>query len=174
MAMEVASGGRSASYRAIWIREVAWMGAVYWVGAFALAGILDKALGQELLGKAMLFILGLGLAAAMAPVLLRMRSLSFPIQALIGLLLAMVATAIYVAADVALFRYAYFTDWMSYAPRVIAGNALFRWWIFFGWACLLVGLTYSHEIRDREARLFAAREEALAAQMRALRYRWAG
>jgi two-component system LytT family sensor kinase len=169
-AMAMASGGKPASYRKTWIREVAWMGALYWVGAFLLAGMLDDTLETELFGKTILFILGLGLAALMAPALLRMRRLSFPLQAVIGLLIAMAATAIYVAADVALFRHGYFTDWINYAPRVIASNALFRWWIFFGWACLLVGLTYSHEIRDREARLFAAREEALTAQMRALRY----
>ncbi|MBY8823880.1 sensor histidine kinase [Sphingomonas colocasiae] len=170
MTTEVASGRASAFDRRSWWREAGWIGVLYWVGAFLLAGALDEALGQELFGKMMLFALGLGLAALMAPVLMRTRRLSFPLQALIGLLLAIAATAIYVAADIALFRYDYFTDWGSYTVRVIAGNALFRWWIFFGWACLLLGLTYSHEIRDRDARLSAAREEALAAQMRALRY----
>jgi two-component system, LytTR family, sensor kinase len=44
------------------------------------------------------------------------------------------------------------------------------WAAFFGWACVFLTLLYSFDVRDRERRLAAVREEALSAQMRALRY----
>lgn len=44
------------------------------------------------------------------------------------------------------------------------------WAVFFGWSCAFLTLLYSFDVRDRERRLAAVREEALAAQMRALRY----
>jgi hypothetical protein len=42
--------------------------------------------------------------------------------------------------------------------------------MYFGWSCLFLTLLYSFDVRDRERRLAAVREEALSAQMRALRY----
>jgi two-component system, LytTR family, sensor kinase len=42
--------------------------------------------------------------------------------------------------------------------------------IFFGWSCLFISKLFDHDIREHERRLAAAREEALTAQMRALRY----
>lgn len=44
------------------------------------------------------------------------------------------------------------------------------WAIFFAWGCLFVALIYAFELNDRKVRLAAIREEALSAQMRALRY----
>jgi len=56
-------------------------------------------------------------------------------------------------------------DWKDFGYDLVFGASL-----FFGWSCLFVTLLYNFEIRDRERRLAAAREEALTAQMRALRY----
>ena len=42
--------------------------------------------------------------------------------------------------------------------------------IFFAWGCLFVALLYAFELNARKLRLAAIREEALNAQMRALRY----
>ncbi len=42
--------------------------------------------------------------------------------------------------------------------------------LMFGWACLFVTVVYAIELNERKVRLAAVREEALAAQMRALRY----
>ncbi|WP_237151650.1 sensor histidine kinase [Oryzibacter oryziterrae] len=50
-------------------------------------------------------------------------------------------------------------------------NDLFICWAgFFGWSSVFLTLLYSFDVRDRERRLAAVREEALSAQMRALRY----
>lgn len=42
--------------------------------------------------------------------------------------------------------------------------------LMFGWSCLFVNLVFAFELNERAVRLAAAREEALGAQMRALRY----
>ncbi|TDX64051.1 histidine kinase [Methylosinus sp. sav-2] len=50
------------------------------------------------------------------------------------------------------------------------GELFTCWAVFFGWSCVFLTLLYNFDIRDRERRLAAVREEALSAQMRALRY----
>jgi hypothetical protein len=42
--------------------------------------------------------------------------------------------------------------------------------LLFGWSCLFFSLCFSFDLNERGRRLAAAREEALSAQMRALRY----
>lgn len=42
--------------------------------------------------------------------------------------------------------------------------------LMFGWSCLFVNLVFAFELNERAVRLAAVREEALGAQMRALRY----
>lgn len=50
-------------------------------------------------------------------------------------------------------------------------NELFMCWaVFFGWSCVFLTLLYSVDVRDRERQLAVVREEALSAQMKALRY----
>ncbi|MBN9548819.1 MAG: histidine kinase, partial [Alphaproteobacteria bacterium] len=56
-------------------------------------------------------------------------------------------------------------NWNSFINDTALGAAL-----FFGWSCLFMSLIFSFELHDRGRRLAAAREEALSAQMRALRY----
>ena len=56
-----------------------------------------------------------------------------------------------------------------FAPENLK-SLFFCWATYFGWACIFLTLLYSHDVRDRERRLAVVREEALSAQMRALRY----
>lgn len=44
------------------------------------------------------------------------------------------------------------------------------WAMYFGWSSVFLTLLYSFDVRDRERQLAAVREEALSAQMKALRY----
>lgn len=50
------------------------------------------------------------------------------------------------------------------------GLVVISWGFLFGWSCLFVALVFAFELNDRKLRLAAIREEALGAQMRALRY----
>jgi len=56
-------------------------------------------------------------------------------------------------------------DWSGFINDIALGAAL-----FFGWSCLFISLIFSFELHERALRLAAVREEALSAQMRALRY----
>lgn len=56
-------------------------------------------------------------------------------------------------------------DRNSFVTEAALGAAL-----FFGWSCLFISLLFSFDLHDRGQRLAAARQEALSAQMRALRY----
>lgn len=56
-------------------------------------------------------------------------------------------------------------NWDSFVNDIALGAAL-----FFGWSCLFISLMFAFELNDRQQRLAAVREEALSAQMRALRY----
>ena len=66
---------------------------------------------------------------------------------------------------------------MLYAPKSLNFSLidnimeLFMCWaMFFGWSSVFLTLLYSFDVRDRERQLAAVREEALSAQMKALRY----
>lgn len=50
------------------------------------------------------------------------------------------------------------------------GLVVISWGFLFGWSSLFVALVFAFELNDRKLRLAAIREEALGAQMRALRY----
>ena len=50
------------------------------------------------------------------------------------------------------------------------GLVVISWGFLFGWSSLFVTLVFAFELNDRKQRLAAIREEALGAQMRALRY----
>lgn len=50
------------------------------------------------------------------------------------------------------------------------GLVVISWGFLFGWSCQFVALLFAFELNDRKVRLAAIREEALGAQMRALRY----
>lgn len=55
--------------------------------------------------------------------------------------------------------------WTDFGKTLISFTAN-----YFGWSCLFLVLLNSAQMREQERRLAASREEALAAQMRALRY----
>lgn len=56
-------------------------------------------------------------------------------------------------------------SWAANSPGLFMCMA-----VFFGWSCMFLTIMYNFDVRDRERRLAAVREEALTAQMRALRY----
>lgn len=73
--------------------------------------------------------------------------------------LAHVSKAIYASPAEAAFDR---TTFINYAALGAA--------MLFGWSCLFISVLFSFELHERGRRLAAAREEALTAQMRALRY----
>lgn len=69
-----------------------------------------------------------------------------------------------------LYRYLYPDRGIDFSIATNINDLFMCWAMFFGWSCLFLTLLYSFDVQDRERRLAAVREEALSAQMRALRY----
>jgi len=147
---------------------------VFWAVVLAtdsvLWGIAGSSLGKSMTGKLVLTGLGALLAYGMSAVLRRLRNRSFLLKAGIGFCLAAFAAPIYAYADFEIFRWTVYPkpapfEWLIFGTTLTSGIAM-----FFGWCCLYIALVYTYEAREREHRLAMVREEALAAQMQALRY----
>ena len=87
---------------------------------------------------------------------------SLPVFIVIAFLISLAAAPVWAAWGYAT-QAAY--QWSNFINDTALGAAL-----FFGWSCLFISLVFSFELHERGRRLAAAREEALSAQMRALRY----
>lgn len=85
-------------------------------------------------------------------------------------LLAAVGAPVFALLDFANYAICTYPQPVAFDPENFAYTVVFGAAVFFGWSCLFVAMLYSFEVVDRERRLAAAREEALTAQMRALRY----
>lgn len=93
---------------------------------------------------------------------------ALPVFIVAAFLLALAAAPLWAlagAAAQAVRPLAQARDWNMFINDTALGAAL-----FFGWSCLFISLIFSFELHERGLRLAAAREEALSAQMRALRY----
>lgn len=123
-----------------------------------------------MIGKLALTGLGALLAYIMSAILRRLRSRSLLLKAGVGFCLAVLAAPVYAYADFEIFRWTAFPnpapfEWLIFGTTLTSATAM-----FFGWCCLYIALVYTYEAREREHRLAMVREEALEAQMRALRY----
>lgn len=173
---------RPANARGIRIATVRF-GAVFWILLFALGSAYMYAI-EEFTIYAVVFrladlvtILLMAMALAQLLYLLHDRSTrhrtsedSLPI--------------LFIAALVMSFLAAVFWAWLhNFYPALVglqhpqplpmdnfAIHLAIGWGFLFGWACLFQLLMFGFELNDRKVRLAAIREEALGAQMRALRY----
>jgi len=106
----------------------------------------------------------------MSILLFRSRNLSFMQKAFLCFLMTAVAAPVYTAIDFLNYTICQYPKPVSFDP-VYSGYTLIEGAsMLFGWSCLFIALLYNFEVRERERRLAAVREEALTAQMRALRY----
>lgn len=147
---------------------------LFWLSVLITDSILWGVVGadpiESAIGKLILNSFGALLTIAITSLLYQFRQVGILGKAALAFIFALIAAPLY-----SLFDYGIYTWWMG--PAVAEFNMVNFGYtmvssaaMFFGWSCLYVSLVYSFEIRDRERSLAAAREEALAAQMRALRY----
>jgi two-component system, LytTR family, sensor kinase len=158
------------------------LGILYWVAVFVFSSILFGFVGtdpmESAVGKLVHYSICSLITFGIAALLFRLHARtearryksSLAIQAVLCFVLALLAAPIFCLIDFAIYMWCVWPhpavfDWKDFGYNLIYGAAL-----FFGWSCLFLTLLYSFEVRDRERRLAAIREEALAAQMRALRY----
>lgn len=150
------------------------LGATYWALVFVTSSILWGVVGvdpvESALGKLALITLSALMTFAMTAVLFALRGLSFLQKGALCFLLAGVAGPLYCLGDFAIYIVCVYPEPAKFSLNDFGYTLVYGTSLFFGWACLFVALLYSFEVRDRERRLAAAREEALTSQMRALRY----
>lgn len=147
---------------------------VYWTVVFLSSSVLWGFVGTDPFDSAMGKLVHYTLAALMTfgitAILFRLRALSLVWKAVLCFELALVAAPIYVLIDLAIYAICTYPTPIVFSWTDTAYNLVYGTSLFFGWSCLFMSLQYSFEVRDQERRLAAAREEALSAQMRALRY----
>lgn len=119
---------------------------------------------KPFLGKLVLEAVFVVLAILFTLLLSRMRKHRYATQIFVCLLLSLISSL-----GMSLLDYYLYTVIMS--PAVVPFNIMdygyavcYRMSIFFGWSFLFVALLNHMDIRDRDLKLIASREEALAAQ----------
>lgn len=147
---------------------------IYWACMFVADSALGYFIGIDPLESAalkfVLFGFGAAITFVMSRILFRLRNLSFTRKALLAFGMTAVAAPLMTAVDFINYVICEYPKPVAF-DRVYSGYMLIECAsMLFGWCCLFMALLYSFEVRDRERRLAAVREEALSAQMRALRY----
>lgn len=150
------------------------LAAVFWAAVLLTDSLVWGLAGtdpiESALGKLALNTVGALLAAGLSAVLYRVRGHGLLVKAVLAFVLALLCAPLYGWVDFKIYQFFVWPqvpafDWRTFGYTLVSSMAM-----FFGWACLYIALMYAFEMRDRERSLAAAREEALAAQMRALRY----
>jgi len=150
------------------------LAALFWTAVLLTDSVLWGIAGVDPVdsapGKLALNSFGALLTVGMSALLYRMRRRGILLKAAMAFALSMICAPLYSLADFQIYRFCMAPqvpefDWRNYGYTMVSSMAM-----FFGWSCLYVSMLYAHDVRDRERSLAAAREEALVAQMRALRY----
>ncbi len=150
------------------------LSAVFWPAMFVGDCVLAVMMGVnplDLVGyKLILYGLSALITFGMSVLLFRARGLSFLQKAAACTVLAVCGAPLFALIDVATGIVCSYPKPVRFDPVNFGYALIYGGAAFLGWSCLFVAMLYSFEVVDRERRLAAVREEALAAQMRALRY----
>lgn len=150
------------------------LGAVYWSSVFLITSLLWHFVGVDAWisapGKLVWIGASVAITFAISALLLRWRHLPFLHKALLCFVLTLLCSPFSASIDFLIASWYMWPAKPAFAPRDFVYSLIENSSFFFGWACLYVAMLYSHEVRQQERRLAAIREEALTAQMRALRY----
>lgn len=160
---------RSSVWAATWR-----LGLAYWLSYLVLNTVLWGMAGvspiESFPGKLVALSFCASVTLGMTVILYRLRSQSFMKRALVSFAMAVAATPVFLAVDHVIHSVAIYPKPVPFDMVYLGYSTIEGLALFFGWSCLSVALLYSVEVRDRERQLAMAREEALNAQMRALRY----
>ncbi len=171
----IAPGASEPSFFRTTVWAATWrLGLAYWLAYLVLATVLWGMAGvspiESFPGKLVAISFCATVTLGMTAVLYRLRGQTFRTRAVVSTVMALAATPLFAVVDNLIHRVAIYPEPVPF-DVVYLGYALIEGLsLFFGWSCLSVALLYSVEVRDRERLLAVVREEALNAQMRALRY----
>lgn len=150
------------------------LGLVYWVAVFVVTSLLWGIVGADPIdsapGKLAHYTASSLITFSIAAILLRLTRFSLAAKAVVCFALALAAAPVDYLIGYGIYMACIWPNEPVFDLTDLGYGLSFAMAQFFGWACLFLALVYSFEVRDRERRLAAVREEALTAQMRALRY----
>jgi hypothetical protein len=150
------------------------LGAIYWFSVFLITSLLWHFVGvdawESAPGKLVWIGASVAITFAISALILRWRHLSFLHKAALCFVLTLLCSPFSASVDFLIASWYMWPAKPAFAPRDFVYSLIENSSFFFGWACLYVAMLYSHEVRQQERRLAVIREEALTAQMRALRY----
>lgn len=159
------------------------LGLVYWAAVFVLSSIIWGIVGTDPLssapGKVVHYAMCALLAAGMSVVLFRIHEglvketlteRSLPLLALAAFASSLVAAPLWAASGHLVHILFVWPQPVPFDLKDFGYDMAYGGGLLFGWACLFIALVFAFELNERTRRLAAAREEALEAQMRALRY----
>jgi two-component system LytT family sensor kinase len=156
------------------VRAALRLSVVYWAVFFVVDSVLGSFIDIDPITSAplklVLFASGALMTYGMSVLLFRMRRLSFPRKALLGFLMTAVAAPLFTAIDFLNYVICEYPTPVTFDPAYSGYILIEGFSILFGWSCLFIALLYNFDVRERERRLAAIREESLTAQMQALRY----
>ena len=159
----------STAWRATWRLGAAYLACFLAINTllWGLAGVDPL---ESFFGKLILLCFCAIVTTGMSALLYRLRRQSFGRRALVCLAMAVTATPLFTLVDHLIHMAFVYPEPVPVDPVYIGYSMIEGLALFFGWSCLSVAQIYSDEARDRERQLAAVREEALTAQMQALRY----
>lgn len=156
-------------WRSTWRLAVAyWL--CYLVLNTALWGMAGVNPLDSFFGKLILLSFCAAVTLGMTAVLYRLRHLAFANKVQICLSMAGGATPLFCVVDYLIHSAFVYPNPVLIDPEYIGYSIIEGFSLFFGWSCLSLAIIYSADVRDRERLIAVVREEALSAQMRALRY----
>ncbi|WP_077959596.1 sensor histidine kinase [Ensifer adhaerens] len=157
-------------FRAVTLR----LALIYAAAEFLISSPIWLTIGDNplkpFIGKLVLEAIFVLVAILFAQLLSRMRRQSYGRQIAACLLLSLVSSLGMSLLDAYLYSLIMLPVVVPFNIMDYAYAVCYRMSIFFGWSFLFVALLNHMDVRDRDLKLIASREEALAAQMRALQY----
>lgn len=173
MSGTVGKDARGAAHADFW--RSAWrLSAAYWLCYLVLNCVLWGMAGvnplDSFFGKLILLSFCAAATLAMTGILDRFWYLTFTRKAQLCLLMAAAAAPLFCVVDHLIHSAFVYPKTAPIDMEYLAYSMIEGLSLFFGWSCLSLAMLYNADVRDRERLLAAAREEALTAQMRALRY----
>lgn len=110
------------------------------------------------------------MAVLISLILWRIAGMGLGQKALVACLLSLIGAVLSGFVDRGLQIYMTQPDPAPFSMDYFASVVTFTTAELFGWSCLYLALQYSAQMRETERRLAQARQQAIAAQMRALQY----
>jgi hypothetical protein len=155
-------------------RNVVKLGLGYAATYFVVASVVWGLAGYDPIATAPGKLIGMVgdavLAIVITVVLWRMRHMALGYKALVGCGLSLGLSPISGLVDWGFHAYCVYPVPVPFDATIFAQVVMFTTSELFGWSCLYLALQYSDHVREVEQRVAAIRQEALAAQMRALQY----